>query len=398
MKKEREKLFAEIKDQEIRYGVFELGDDSNYNLLAKKNSKNDGIKHGIVTDLKTATEKVSQDLKEIEEKLNKVFGSINLIVNQREMSSTNVTSFKNLNGAKVEKRDFDYILNEGKISISQNEEKNSILHILNSNFYLDKKRRDKIPLNIFGDHLGLQMNFVSLPKNNIKNIKNLFEENDLKVDRLLCRPLATGINLVNQNSGLKNFFLLNIDDELSTISIYENSSLIFFKTFPFGTNSIYRDLSQLCSIKDKEARSILNEINFNKNVENKTKYIDKKFFEESQFTKLSLSHFREIIDSRIQEMMNYLFNKNSNLNYFKNRLSHIYLVFENRIFQKNLGETFKGCLNFDSDKIVIRLITLDDLPLLGAAELTFRGWHAEAIPHAQKKKSLFAGVFSRFFK
>ena len=30
------------------------------------------------------------------------------------MSSTSVTSFKNLNGAKVEKRDFDYILNEGK--------------------------------------------------------------------------------------------------------------------------------------------------------------------------------------------------------------------------------------------------------------------------------------------
>ena len=51
--------------------------------------------------------------------------------------------------------------------------------------------------------------------------------------------------------------------------------------------------------------------------------------------------------------------------------------------------TIGGCLNFDSDKIVIRLITLDALPLLGAAELTFRGWHAEAIPHAQKKKSLF---------
>ena len=397
MEKEKEKLFAEIKDQEIRYGFFKLEDNSNYNLLAKKNSKNNGIKHGNVTDLKIATEIVSQDLKEIEKKLNKVFGSINLIINQREMSSTNVTSFKNLNGAKVEKRDFDYILNEGKISISKNEEKNSILHILNSNFYLDKKRKDKIPLNIFGDHLGLQMTFVSLPKNNIKNIKNLFEENDLKVARLLCRPLATGINLANENNELKNFFLFNIDDELCTISIYENSSLVFFKTFPFGTNSIYRDLSQLCSIRDKEARSILNEINF-KEIEKKTKYIDKKFFQESQFIKLSLSHLKEIIDSRIQEMMDYLFNKNSNLNYFKKKLSHIYLVFENRIFQENLGEEFKKCLNFDSNKIATRLITLEDLPLLGAAELTFRGWHAEAIPHAQEKKSLFAGVFSRLFK
>jgi len=398
MEKEREKLFAEIKDQEIRYGVFQLEDDSNYNLLTRKNSKNDGIKKGTVTNLKIATETISRDLKEIEKKSNKIFDSINLIINQREMSSTNVTSFKNLNGAKAEKRDFDYILNEGKISISKNEKKNSILHILNSNFYLDKKRRDKIPLNVFGDHLGLEMTFVSLPKNNIKNIKNLFEENDLKVDRLLCRPLATGINLANQNSDLKNFFLLNIDDELSTISIYENSSLVFFKTFPFGTNAVYRDLSQLCSIKYEEAQSILNEINFNKKIENKIKHIDKKFFKESHFTKLSLSHFREIINSRTEEMMNYLFNKNSNLNYFKNKLSHIYLVFENKVFYENLGEIFKGYLNFDSDKIAIRLIALDDLPLLGAAELTFRGWHAEAIPHVQEKKSLFEGVFSRLFK
>jgi len=398
MEKEKKKLFAEINDQEIRYAVFQLAEDSNYKLIAKKKSKNNGIKHGVVTDLNIAIETVARDLKEIEKNLDKVFDSINLIINQREMSSTNVTSFKKLNGAKVEKRDLDYILNEGKISISKNEEKNSILHILNSNFYLDKKRRDKIPLNIFGDHLGLQMTFVSLPKNNIKNIKNLFEKNDLKVDRLLCKPLTTGINLVNENDSLKNFFLLNIDDELSTISIYENSSLVFFKTFSFGTNAIRRDLSQLCSIKDQEVISILNEINFNKKIEDKKKYIDQKFFKESQFTKLSLSHFRDIIDSRIQEMMNYLFNKNSNLNYFKNKLSHVYLVFENKVFQENLGEIFTGNLNINSDKIALRLIALDDLPLLGAAELTFRGWHAEAVPYVQEKKSLFAVVFSRFFK
>tara|TARA_B100000029_G_scaffold438150_1_gene453797 strand:- start:7294 stop:8484 length:1191 start_codon:yes stop_codon:yes gene_type:complete len=395
---EKEKLFAEINNQEIRYAFFKCEDNGNYNLIAKKNSKNNGIKNGVVEDLNIAIDSVAKDLKDLEKQLDKVFDNINLIVNQREMSATNMTSFKKLNGAKVEKRDVDYILNEGKISISKNEEKNSILHILNSNFYLDKKRRDKIPLNIFGDHLGLQMTFVSLPKNNIKNIKNLFERNDLKVDRLLCRPLITGINLLSKNDSLKNFFLINIDEELSTISIYENSSLVFFKTFSFGTNLIYRDLSQLCSIKNDEVRSILNEVNFNNKNENKKKYIDQKFFEQSQYTKLSISHFRDIIDTRIQEMMNYLFNKNSNLNYFKNRLSQVYVVFENKVFSENLGEIFKGHLNLNSDKIALKQITLDDLSLLGAAELTFKGWHAEAVPYVTEKKSLFAGVFSRFFK
>ncbi len=396
MKKKSDKLFAEIKDQEIRYAVFEQEENLDYNLLLKKNSKNNGIKNGTINDLELASETVLKDLKDIEKNVNKIFETVNLIINQREMSSTNLTSFKKLNGAKVEKRDLDYILNEGKISISKNDTNNSVIHILNTNFYIDKKKREKIPLNIFGDHLGLQMTFVSLPNNNIKNVKSLFENNDLKVDRLLCRPLVTGVNLTTDNN-LRNFSLLSIDDESSTISIYENSSLVFIKTFSFGTNSIYRDLSQLCSIKNNDVMNILNEINFNKKIESINKHIDRKFFKESHYAKLSLQHFRKIIESRIEEMMNYLFNKNSNISYFKSKLSHVYLVFENDSFKKNLGELFSEHLSFNSQKVALRILSLDDLPLLGAAELTYKGWHAEAIPYVNQKKSLFGRLFSRFF-
>ena len=36
---EKEKLFAEIKDQEIQYGYFKLEEDLNYNLIIKKTQK-----------------------------------------------------------------------------------------------------------------------------------------------------------------------------------------------------------------------------------------------------------------------------------------------------------------------------------------------------------------------
>ncbi len=75
---------------------------------------------------------------------------------------------KKLNGSKVEKRDLDYILNETKNYISRNQKKNSILHILNSNFILDRKKRNQIPLDLYGDHLSLHITFISLPTNNLK--------------------------------------------------------------------------------------------------------------------------------------------------------------------------------------------------------------------------------------
>jgi len=54
-------------------------------------------------------------------------------------------------------------------------------------------------------------------------------------------------------------------------------------------------------------------------------------------------------------------------------------------------------LNVDEKKIVLEAKTLQDCSLLGAAELIFKGWHGEAIPYSQEKKSIIAGIFSRFF-
>ena len=141
MNKIKKKLFAEIKNNEIKYGVFNSSEDSNYNLIHSLNSKNDGIKYGHISDFNIASKTIEEDLNKVEKKLHCTFDKINIIINQREMLSTSITSFKNLNGAKVEKRDLEYILNEGKILISNENYKNKILHILNASYYLDKKKK-----------------------------------------------------------------------------------------------------------------------------------------------------------------------------------------------------------------------------------------------------------------
>ena len=75
------------------------------------------------------------------------------------------------------------------------------------------------------------------------------------------------------NKKLKNFISINIGNELSTISLCQDSSLVFFKTFPFGSNSIYNDINQLCSLSKNEAKIVIENLD-----NNKSTYIDKKFF------------------------------------------------------------------------------------------------------------------------
>ena len=398
MENQKEKLIAEISEEKIKYGVFRLDSNLEIEMLTEKVTKNIEIKKGNILNFENVIKIIGEDLKLIEKKLNKIFRNISVIVNQKEVLCTNITGFKKLNGSKVEKRDLDYILNEAKSSIVKNQEKNSILHILNSNFILDKNKQDTIPLSMFGDHLSLHMTFLTLPKNNIKNINMIFNNNDLKVDRIIAKPFVCGIDLFNQEKNLKNFIVINFENELSSVALYENSSLIFLKTFPFGTNSIFNDITQLCSLRKDEIKLMINEIDFNiQNIDN-SKYLDKKFFIKSDFTKLSINHIKNIINSRIKEMLDYAYNKNNNLKYIFNKIPTVHLFFEDQAILKNLNRLFEKSLILERNNILCKSFLLNEFSALnGAAELILKGWHKEAIPFKDKKKSIIAGFFSRFF-
>ncbi len=388
-----EKLIVEIDNNRIKYGVFQVGENREYKLLTKKISQNSGIKKGKILDFNQSLKTINNDLHDIESKVDKVFDNISIILNQIELLCTNLSGFKKLNGSKVEKRDLDYILNEARNSISNNQKNNSILHILNSNFILDKSKQNKMPLNIFGDHLSMHMTFISIPENNLKNIVEVFKQSDLKVDRVISKPFAEGINLLNNSKDLKNSVVINFGNELSTISLYENTSLIFFKTFPFGTNSIYDDIDQLCSITKDEIELIIENLN-----KSKSQYIDQKFFINSDYKKISINHIKQIINARVKEIIDYTFNQNKNLIYCKNRIGKINFFFEDEVIFKSLNELFNGYLNIDQNKIVLDSFLNDDFgSLFGAAELIFNGWHNEAIPFSRRKKSILSGFFERFF-
>ena len=388
-----EKLIIELDNDKIKYAVFKTNEDLDYKLVTNKISKNAGIKKGKIFDFEYSTKIINNDLHEIEKNVNRVFKNITVVLNQKDIFCTNLCGFKKLNGSKVEKRDLDYILNEAKNSVSGNQKNNSILHILNSNFILDKTKQEKAPLNIFGDHLSLHMTFVSIPDNNLKNIKEIFNHSDLKIERIISKPFAENINLLNSNKKLKNFISINIGNELSTVSLCQDSSLVFFKTFPFGSNSIYNDINQLCSLSKNEAKIVIENLD-----NNKSTYIDKKFFINSDYKKLSLNHFKEIINARVKEMIDYTFNNNKDINYYEKKIGKINIFFEDINIYKNLGEIFKKYIDVKDEKIFVENFTYNDFgTLYGAAELIFKGWPNEALPLSIKKKSIISGFFDRFF-
>ena len=90
--------------------------------------------------------------------------------------------------------------------MDENETKKTILHIFNTNFYLDNKNIDNLPIGLFGDFYSHELSFAMIDQNNYKNLKNILEKCNLKIRKVLLKSFVKGVFTSDQNINTKPFF------------------------------------------------------------------------------------------------------------------------------------------------------------------------------------------------
>ena len=197
----------------------------------------------------------------------------------------------------------------------------------------------------------------------------------------------------------KNFLSIRIGEERSNLSLFKNKCYVYSEEFNFGTDLIIKDLSKVCSLKLEEAKKILEDINFKNNLDLDEKQIlDKKYFIQSPYRKVRFKLVLDIIEARLEELFEIFYEKNINLNHFKNTNKAFYIYVDDNTLLENIKYIFTK-KKFRDLQIVFnepyeeRLIAAS----LGAAELIGKGWEKEAIPIIQSKKSIISRLFSSLF-
>ena len=131
-------------------------------------------------------------------------------------------------------------------------------------------------------------------------------------------------------------------------------------------------------------------------------YLDKKFFKDDKFRKISLELIRDVTKARVEEIISIIFEKNINLENIKNDVNKIFLFFKDKNINKDVEKLFEDCLIKSNPKLELKTSNLtqnDDFQeCLISAELNKKGWTKEALPIIQAKKSLISRIFSQFFE
>ena len=383
---EKLKCVVELGNTKIICVVAQMMDDSSIKILSTAKTESKGIHNGVIVNLQEATKAIRSCLSNAETEANVTLKKINIVLEIPEFICTKLSKYRKVNGSKI------------------NDSKKSIIHIFNHNYIVDKKKVDKEPIGIYADYLSHEMTFITIPKNIIKNLNQVFIDCDLEIERFISSTFASAVNYLSDTDFQLGATLIDIGFEKTSLGVFKNYALIHSMTFPIGINHVTKDISRGCSLSLKESEDIRNQIGcffWKTNVlSDEEKNLPEKFFKESKFRKISKLLVSEIITARIEEIMEIIkkeiytmgFNLISGQNIFitggGSNLPHLNKICAT-FFPTNIKILNSLQKNHNSTQVKENIFDSCN----GALKIIFDGWETEAIPSNVEKNNKNHGFF-----
>ena len=388
-------LFFEINHLNFVFIVGLYDDTQDLKIIEKIITAKEGMDENKFLNIELIENIIKKNVKKIEDKLNCVFKDVTIILDHSFYSCTNISGFKKLNGSQVLKENISYILNSLKLTVTENEKDKTILHIFNSKSVLDGKRVENLPIGLFGDFYSHELTFFLIKNNDLKNIKYLFNKNDLNVKKILIKNFIEGVELVEKDNNAQTFFKIKINKDNSNLSFFNESSFRYVENFNFGTGIILKDIEKVCSIDNHTIEKILSDKPYKDKNLTDNELFEEKYFNDGNYRKIRKKLIIDIVSARIEEINNIIFNENINIKSLKKNNVLIFLTIEDKNIFYNFEDNFRFFFQHNETHF-IEDFNADKL-IRSAVHLSLYGWKKEAIPITQTKNSLITRIFKSLF-
>ena len=396
----------ELGNINIKCLIFKIN-NNNPEILSTSITPSDGFHNDAVVNLSKASGAIRACISDAEKKAKIPLKKINVVIEQPDFLCTKFSKHKKINGSKIHKDDIEFLLKEAKKQLVLNDKKHSIIHIFNHNYIVDGKNFAEEPIDVYADSLTHEIAFITIPKNNLKNINQVFINCDIEIERLISRTFTLGVELLNHKELEFGSAILDLGFEKISFGLFKNLALVHSITFPIGVNHLTKDISKVCSLSLDESENIRNNIDFsfqnNQKLFDKNDYLKNIYFINSNFRKISKNLILNIIKARLDEIFEKLkkeliipgFNLTSGIHFLLtgggSDISNIEKYFIN-FFGSNIKILNKNTLEKDE------VLEKNFASCLGALKIIKDGWETEAIPEISGKNIEKTSFFAKIFK
>ena len=397
----------ELGNINIKCLIFKIKDNNESEILSTSITSSEGIHNGIVVNLTKASKAIRSCISIAEKKAKILLKKINVVLEGPEFLSTKFTKHKKINGSKIHKDDIDFLLKEAKKQLILNDKKQSIIHIFNHNYVVDGKAFSDEPIGVYADSLSHEITFITIPKNNLKNINQAFIDCDIEIERLISNTFALGAKLLNNKELEFGSILIDIGFEKISLGLFKNLALVHSITLPMGINHITKDISKVCSLSMDESVVIRNNIDFsfqnNQNLFDENDYLKNSYFINSSFRKISKNLILNVIKARLDEIFETVkkqiivpeFNLNSGIGFLLVG-GGSYLPNIEKHCEKFFGPRIKKLSDNNNEKETD--LEKNFASCLGALRIIKDGWETEAIPETVDKNAKNISFLAKIFR
>ena len=214
MKLDEPYLIIDLNDNKLIFFVVSFNEKKNFKVLKKIILETVGVQNGRIINIETVSLLLKKTINTIEDDINYFFSNVAVIIDPDQINCLNVSGYKKLNGSQVLSDDIVYILNDIKKIILDSENNYSLVHLFNSNFSLDSDNLENLPIGLFGEFYNQNMTFFLVKKNILRNIKTVFNNCELNIEKIILKYFAEGIHLLTNNLLEKNFTIFRLEKKM----------------------------------------------------------------------------------------------------------------------------------------------------------------------------------------
>ena len=119
-------------------------------------------------NLNTFEQIIEKVIFEIEKVTGVFLNDLYLMIDTPETTSINLSLFKYIENKKIQKKDAEYLVQDAKQQILRSYPDKNIVHIIVTNYIIDDAYYDQLPLNLNCKTFCMNIQFICLPKKNLK--------------------------------------------------------------------------------------------------------------------------------------------------------------------------------------------------------------------------------------
>lgn len=293
---------AAIVGRKNQYGKIEI--------LGYGSSESIGVKRGVVINIDNTVESIKEAVRQAEAKSGVNIKCVNVgIAGQHIKSIQHRGSIIRDSGNKViDQTDINRLIDDMYRLVMQPGEE--IIHVIPQEYFVDKERDVKKPIGMAGVCLEANFHIITGLVTAVQNINRCVERAGLEIVDQILEPLASADAVLSEEEKEAGVVLVDIGGGTTDIAIFQDDIIRHTAVIPLGGDIITEDIKEGCTIIKRNAEKL--KIMYGSALAKESKseeFVAIPGLQGRAPKEISLKNLANIIQARMEEIIEYVYNE-----------------------------------------------------------------------------------------